>query len=218
MDSSRRSARVLTEVSPHKGKGLTGGAGWPWPASGTLMGWCDVHHRELTAELPPHPHANGVHLLRPQGRDALERTTFKAEGPPLWNAHAECHPRTLQGTRPQSNKVRRKGSSVTLPSVPFAVTLSALFMRAHSNDTSEFTRQNVIQHSHASSPPCVTVRLVVVSLRGPGQSPVRPFACCVGSLLSVGRCGRCSCWCRFRVRGAQSLVCWGCAGCGRICS
>ena len=57
-------------------------------------------------------------------------------------------------------------------------------------------------------PPCVTFRRVVVSLRGPGQSPVRPFACCVGSLLSVGCCGRCSCWCRFRVRGAQWLV-WG---------
>ena len=41
--------------------------------------------------------------------------------------------------------------------------------------------------------PCVTFHLVVVSLRGPGQSPVLPFACCVGSLLSVGRCGRCSC-------------------------
>ena len=66
-------------------------------------------------------------------------------------------------------------------------------------------------------PPCVTCRRVVVSLRGPGQSPVRPFACCVGSLRSVGRCGRCSCWCRFRVRGAQSLVCRGCAGCGRMC-
>ena len=52
-------------------------------------------------------------------------------------------------------------------------------------------------------PPCVTFRLVVAPLRGPGQSPVLPFACCVGLLLSVGRCGRCSCWCRFRVRGAQ---------------
>ena len=51
-------------------------------------------------------------------------------------------------------------------------------------------------------PPCVTLRRVVVSLRGPGQSPVLPFACCVGSLLFVGCCGRCSCWCRFRVRGA----------------
>ena len=51
--------------------------------------------------------------------------------------------------------------------------------------------------------PCVTFRLVVAPLRGPGRSPVLPFACCVGSLLSVGRCGRCSCWCRFRVRDAQ---------------
>ena len=66
-------------------------------------------------------------------------------------------------------------------------------------------------------PPCVTFRRVVVSLRGPGQSPVLPFACCVGSLRSVGRCGRCSCWCHFCVRGAQRLVCWGCAGCGGMC-
>ena len=66
-------------------------------------------------------------------------------------------------------------------------------------------------------PPCVTFRGVVVSLRGPGQSPVLPFACYVGSLLSVGRCGRCSHWCRFRVRGAQRLVCRGCAGCGMVC-
>ena len=68
-----------------------------------------------------------------------------------------------------------------------------------------------------SIPPRVTFRRVVASLRGPGQSPVLPFACCVGSLLSAGRCGRCSCWCRFRVRGAQWLVCRGCAGCGRVC-
>ena len=54
-------------------------------------------------------------------------------------------------------------------------------------------------------PPC-DILSRVVSLRGPGQSPVLPFACCVGSLLSVGRCGRCSCWCRCRVRGAQWLV------------
>ena len=66
-------------------------------------------------------------------------------------------------------------------------------------------------------PPRVTFRRVVVSLRGPGQSPVLLFACCVGSLRSVGRCGCCSCWCRFRVRGAQSLVCRGCAECGGMC-
>ena len=62
-------------------------------------------------------------------------------------------------------------------------------------------------------------RRVAVSLRGPGQSPALPFTCCVGSLCVVGCCGLCSCWCRFRVRGAQSLVCRGCAGCGgcRLC-
>ena len=59
------------------------------------------------------------------------------------------------------------------------------------------------------SPPRVTFHRVVAPLRGPGRSPVLPFACCAGSLRSVGRCGRCSCWCRFRVRGAQRLVCWG---------
>ena len=66
-------------------------------------------------------------------------------------------------------------------------------------------------------PPCVTFRPVAVPLRGPGRSPVLPSACCVGSLRSVGRCGRCSCWCRFRICGAQWLVCWGCAGCGGMC-
>ena len=66
-------------------------------------------------------------------------------------------------------------------------------------------------------PPCVTFCRETVSLRGRGQSPVLPFACCVGSLCSVGRCGRCSCWCRFRVHGAQWSVCRGCAGCGGIC-
>ena len=68
-----------------------------------------------------------------------------------------------------------------------------------------------------ASAPRVTFRWVVAPLRGPGQSPVLPFACCVGSLRSVGRCGRCSCWCRFRVRGAQWLVCRGCAECGGMC-
>ena len=55
------------------------------------------------------------------------------------------------------------------------------------------------------------------SFTGPWTSPVLPFACCVGALLSVDRCGRCSRWCRFRVRGAQRLVCRGCVGCGGMC-
>ena len=52
----------------------------------------------------------------------------------------------------------------------------------------------------------MTFRLVVAPLRGPGRSPVLPFACCVGSLLSVGRCGRCSCWCRFSVRPVVGVL------------
>ena len=61
-------------------------------------------------------------------------------------------------------------------------------------------------------PLCVTFRRAAGSLQGPGRSPVRPFACCVGALRSVGRCGRCSCWCCFRIHGAQWFgvpgLCW----------
>ena len=46
-------------------------------------------------------------------------------------------------------------------------------------------------------PPCITFRLVVDSLRGPGESPILPSTRSVGPLLSVGRCGRCSCWVSF---------------------
>ena len=57
-------------------------------------------------------------------------------------------------------------------------------------------------------------------LGAPGQPPVLAFACCVGSLRFVGCCSLCSCWCRFRVRGAQSLVYRDCAGGGgcRLCA
>ena len=57
----------------------------------------------------------------------------------------------------------------------------------------------------------MTFRRVVVPLPGFGQSPVLPFACCVGSLRSVGRCSRCSCWCRLRSRSPVAGVlrlCW----------
>ena len=77
------------------------------------------------------------------------------------------------------------------------------------------TRSCEMLANGAKRTPCVTFRLVVAPLRGSGQSPVLPFACCIRLLLSVGRCGRC--WCRFRVRGAQWLVCWGYAECGKVC-
>ena len=57
--------------------------------------------------------------------------------------------------------------------------------------------------------PRLTFRRVAVSVRGPGQSPVLPFACCVGSMLSDGRCGLCSLWCCFRISGARQLAYWG---------
>ena len=61
-------------------------------------------------------------------------------------------------------------------------------------------------------PPGVTFCPSLVAVWGPGQSPVFPFAQCVGSPLSVRSSG----WCllrRLRVSGAQQLVCWGCGWC-----
>ena len=86
-------------------------------------------------------------------------------------------------------------------------------------DARQYVAQGQIRFASETvvNAPLCDIPSVVVPLRGPGQSPVLPFACCVGSLLSVGRCGRCSCRCRFRVRGAQSLAYWGCAGCGGMC-
>ena len=47
--------------------------------------------------------------------------------------------------------------------------------------------------------PRVTFRRVALSLRGPSC----PFACCVRSMRSDDRCGRCCLWCCCRVSGAQ---------------
>ena len=58
-------------------------------------------------------------------------------------------------------------------------------------------------------PPCVTFRQVAVSLQGPGQSPLLPFACCIGSMLSDGSCGLYPLWCCCHVSGAQQLAYWG---------
>ena len=81
-------------------------------------------------------------------------------------------------------------------------------------------RANKQCRMHYPPPPCVRLHRVAVSLRGPGRSPVLPFACCVETLHFVGRCGRCFYWRRFRIRGAQWSVClglcWLCAG--ALCS
>ena len=67
------------------------------------------------------------------------------------------------------------------------------------------TAPAVPHHFPGEAPPatCATFRQVAVSSRAPGQSPVLPFACCVGSMRSNGHGGRCSCGCRFRISGAQ---------------
>ena len=56
--------------------------------------------------------------------------------------------------------------------------------------------------AHSGHPPTASPRFhgyvfrqVAVSSRCPGQSPVLPFACCVGSLCSDRRFGLCSYWC-----------------------
>ena len=58
--------------------------------------------------------------------------------------------------------------------------------------------------------PCATLRPLVVSLRGPGRSPVLPFAECAGSALSAqpqgGRVLVCLC-------GTPYSVCCGCGWC-----
>ena len=76
-----------------------------------------------------------------------------------------------------------------------------------SHTPTTYVRRHPVKCGMPLLPPCVTFRLVVVPLWGPGQSPVLPFVCCVGLLLSVGLCGWCSCWCRFRVCGAPP-PCW----------
>ena len=59
--------------------------------------------------------------------------------------------------------------------------------------------------------PCVTFRRAAVSLWSAGQSPVLPFACCVGSLRSDGRCILCGVV--STLAEPSSWRTWGCAVC-----
>ena len=61
--------------------------------------------------------------------------------------------------------------------------------------------------THRPPPPRATCRRVAVSLRGPGKSPVLPFACCVGSLRSAGRCDRCSLWLMLILFDGLDVIC-----------
>ena len=127
--------------------------------------------------------------------DQLNKSTAQIRGAKIAGTNAQCP--VFLGHGPCKGGERGGGGGLARPKGP-----TALRWRRGIGRTTA---------------PRVTFRRVVAPLRGPGRSPVLPFACCVGSLRSVSRCGRCSCWCRFRVRGAQSLVCWGCAECGMVC-
>ena len=66
------------------------------------------------------------------------------------------------------------------------------------------------RHSEMPPPPPAYVgRSTATRVNNPGRPRGR-------AALSVPR-GRCSRWCRFRVHGAQSLVCRGCAEWGMVC-
>ena len=168
------------------------GIGWaPWRGGGGFQ-YIPGHGKGPT---PPYPHTRGRHALcgawRGWGPHAAARA---CQGPTTIQGALRTEARsTERGTGPQIVWEPRQRLD-QLQSVQYSVGLRRRCGTAEPQPPPP---------PPPPPPPCVTVRRVVVSLRGPGQSPVLPFACCVGSLRSVGHCGRCSCWCRFRVRGAQ---------------
>ena len=144
--------------------------------------------------------------------------------PPHWTSSGSGLHRSDPGA-PRDSPTRCSGASFTTTQLPQTdQRVKASLLGVYRLRFSGVSSSPSPSHPKGSSfvpwgtpPPSVTFRRIVASLRGPGQSPVLPFACCVGSLRSVGRCGWCPRWCRFRVRGAQWLVCRGCAGCGGMC-
>ena len=167
----------------------------------------------------------GISIPAPKGdirteNPLLSPTAYACHcsGAPFWphqrNQHMP-HPRKQILARcPHTDKAKRGNSAQ--PDRAF-VHKERGCDRCPGHETLGIIREREGSEPYTPPPPRVTFRRVVAPLRGPGQSPALPFACCVGSLRSDGRCGRCSCWCRFRVRGAQWLVCWGCAECGGMC-
>ena len=119
-------------------------------------------------------------------------------GPPDGNSRCE----STQYTAPHNRFTGASARAVAVPGMPHESAEAARTVTQRCTAIRRW-RWKGSARTHTPPPPCVTFRRVVVSLRGPGQPPVLPFACCVGSLRCDGRCGRCFCWCRFRVRGAQ---------------
>ena len=149
-----------------------------------LWGQERVSGLEPEAPLPP-PHG-------PRRRYCTSGGQYKARG------------RKLARQWPTRHVLSRKDTKMPVDRPPTRVAVVAQRHGVdHRKATGPVCQLLSSQTTGKPPPPRVTFRLVVVSLRGPGQSPVLPVACCVGSLRSVSRCGRCSCWCRFRARGAQ---------------
>ena len=165
-----------------------GGGGWhriPWAAPPTPLGLLRGHGVAFGVRAPRTP-SHGPGGVCGPGPTAAARTGPGPDGPQRApNGAAEGAGQTAFGAftaAPEHlGKCTGGGASAQIDAPPV----------------------HFPKFSGPRSAPCVTFRRVVASLRGPGRSPGLPFACCVGSLLSVGRCGRCSCWCRFHVHGAQ---------------
>ena len=145
-----------------------------------------------------------IHRFVPRGDPALPptRTQTQRTGR-CTSAISHCRGRSVAVVR---RHIGCKSSEHPLPRLP-------QFGGTSARDT---TRRNGSPTSHPPPPPC-GIPSGCCFFSGPWtltRSSLR-----VGSLRSVGRCGRCSCWRHFRVRGAQWLVCRGCAGCGgcRLC-
>ena len=151
----------------------------------------------LPSPLPPPPPGGSLGSCT----CAQEAISTKSRGRKRRGSGPQDH-RNRSGTKECNAKTTRGSDTPTLAAAPQRY--------AGGRPRQAGTPGSAVQRHRA--PPRVTFRRVAVSLRGPGQSPVLPFACCVGSLRSDGRCGRCSRRCRFRVRGAQRLaypgLCW----------
>ena len=129
---------------------------------------------------------NDDQLLGPEGARAPDVTTGRTTAPQHW---ATAHGHSLvpaENSHQTSKKVHKRRDRHGCP----------------------FLQRPPLPLRWASvpPPPCVTFRRVVAPLRGPGRSPVLPFACCVGSLRSVGRCGRCSLLVSFPRSPSRSIV------------
>ena len=127
--------------------------------------------RPLSLDIPPT-------TWRPQGGGGGWRPKTRGARPPPRQCRVGC-PQTM-------GNVLLVGESG--PVVPLLTRVAAAPWRRFARSRSQDHEVRGLLSTGA----CATFRPVVVPLRGPGQSPVRPFACCVGSLRSDGRCGRCS--------------------------